>query len=156
MTDDDGATDVATATVVVTNQPPVAEAGGPYNGNQGVAMPVFAFGSNDPDGSLVSYEWDCDNNGTYEVTTTSPTGTTCTFSTIGTYTINLQVTDDDGATATDSATALIGNQDPVAAPGGPYAALQGQVVTVDGSASADTDGTLVDFEWDCDLSLIHI
>ncbi|MCO4769607.1 MAG: PKD domain-containing protein [Deltaproteobacteria bacterium] len=150
VTDDDGATDLGTATIVVTNQAPVAEAGGPYNGNQGVAMPVFGFGSVDPDGSLTTYEWDCDNNGTYEVTTTSPTGTTCTFATIGTYTINLRVTDDDGATATDSATALIGNQVPVSAPGGPYSALQNQTVNVDGSSSTDTDGTLVDYSWDCD------
>ncbi|MCO4769605.1 MAG: PKD domain-containing protein [Deltaproteobacteria bacterium] len=150
VTDDDGATDTGTTTVAITNQSPIAEAGGPYAGSQGVAMPVFAFGSNDPDGTLTTYEWDCDNNGTFEVTSSSQTGSTCTFATIGTYTITLRVTDDDGAQTTDTATALIGNQAPVAAPGGPYAALQSQNVLVDGTQSADVDGTIVDYAWDCD------
>ena len=152
VTDDDGSSDVGDATVFVTNQPPVAEAGGPYSGSQSVAMPVFAFGSTDADGSIVTYEWDCTNDGTWDVTSTSETGDTCMYPNIGSYTIALRVTDDDGAQATDTATALIGNQDPVAAPGGPYAALQGQALTIDGSASADTDGALVDFAWDCDSS----
>jgi len=152
VTDDDGATDTGTGTVIVTNQAPVAEAGGPYNGNQGVAMPVFAFGSTDPDGTIVSYEWDCTSDGVYDVVSSSPTGSTCLYPTIGTYTITLRVTDDDGAIAIDTASALIGNQDPVAAPGGPYSALQGTSVTIDGSASADTDGTIVDFAWDCDAA----
>ncbi len=150
VTDDDGATDTATTTITVTNQVPVAEAGGPYTGGQGVAVPVFAFGSVDPDGSITQYAWDCDNNGTYEVTTTSPTGTTCTFATVGIYTVTLRVTDDDNATATDTATVTIGNQTPIANAGGPYAAGQTVAVTIDGSGSQDTDGTLVDYSWDCD------
>ncbi len=150
VTDDDGATDVGSATVIVTNQPPIAEAGGPYNGNQSAAMPVFGFGSTDADGSVVLYEWDCTSDGSFDTSSSSPTGSTCTYPTIGVYTITLRVTDDDGASATDTATATIGNQPPVAAPGGPYAALQGATVTINGSSSADTDGTLVDFSWDCD------
>ena len=150
VTDDDSATDTGDATVFVTNQPPVAEAGGPYTGSQGVAMPVFGFGSVDADGSITLYEWDCTNDGSYDTSSTSPTGSTCLYPTLGVYTIGLRVTDDDAATATDTATATIGNQAPVAAPGGPYAALQGQAVAIDGSASADTDGALVDFAWDCD------
>jgi len=150
VTDDDGATDTGTTTVAVTNQTPVAEAGGPYTGSQSVAMPVFSFGSVDPDGSIVSYDWDCTSDGTYDTTTSSQTGATCTYPTIGTYTITLRVTDDDGATDFDTATAQIGNQAPVAAPGGPYAALQNTNVLIDGSQSADVDGTIVTYEWDCD------
>ena len=150
VTDDDGSTDTADATINITNQAPVAEAGGPYTGGQGVAVPVFAFGSTDSDGTIDLYEWDCDLNGTYEVSTTLQTGTTCTFPTVGTYTIRLRVTDSDGATATDTATATIGNQAPIANAGGPYAALQNVTVTVDGSGSTDIDGTLTNFEWDCD------
>jgi len=152
VTDDDGATDVGTGTVIVTNQLPIAEAGGPYTGNQSVAMPVFAFGSNDPDGTITTYEWDCTSDGTYETSSSSPTGDTCTYPNIGSYNVTLRVTDDDGGQATDVASVLIGNQAPVAAPGGPYAALQGNTVTIDGSASTDTDGTIVDFSWDCDSS----
>ena len=150
VTDDDGATDIGTTTVAITNQAPIAEAGGPYNGSQSVAMPVFAFGSNDPDGTIVSYEWDCTDDGSYDFTASSPTGGTCLYPNIGTYTIRLRVTDDDGVAATDTATALIGNQDPVAAPGGPYAALQGLNVLVDGTQSTDVDGTITDYAWDCD------
>ena len=152
VTDDDGATDTANATITITNQAPIAEAGGPYTGGQGTPVPVFAFGSTDPDGTIVQYAWDCDGNGTYEVTTTAQTGTTCTFATVGTYTIGLRVTDSDGATGTDTASVTIGNQDPIANAGGPYAALQQQTVTIDGSGSTDIDGTLIDYAWDCDAS----
>ncbi len=152
VTDDDGAQDTAVATVSSSNQPPVAEAGGPYIGGQGTATPVYAFGSVDPDGSIVLYEWDCDGNGTYEVSTTSQTGTSCTYATIGTYTVTLRVTDSDGATATDTAQITIGNQLPIADAGGPYAALQQTTVTIDGSGSTDLDGTLTNYGWDCDSS----
>lgn len=39
------------------NQPPVADAGGPYSGTAGQAIAVNASGSSDPDGTIVDYRW---------------------------------------------------------------------------------------------------
>ena len=144
-----GLTDTDTATVTVTNATPVADAGGPYTVNQGLGLTVDGSGSTDSDGTLSTYEWDCTSDGSYELSSSSPTST-CTYADDGTYTVTLRVTDDDGAQATDSATVTVTNTSPTADAGGPYTVNQGDVLTLDGSGSVDPDGTIVTWAWDCD------
>jgi PKD repeat protein len=43
-----------------------------------------------------------------------------------------------------------GNTLPASVPGGPYFGIEGQAVTLDGSGSTDTDGTVDFYEWDTD------
>jgi PKD repeat protein len=69
----------------------------------------------------------------------------------GTYTVALKVVDDSGAVSFDSATAVIGEGDsqvPVAEAGGPYTGTVGVQVSVDGSGSSDSDGTIALYHWD--------
>jgi len=54
-----------------------------------------ASSSSDSDGSITTYRWDWDNNGVYEVSTSSPT-TSHSWDNYGTYKVTLEVTDDDG------------------------------------------------------------
>ncbi len=150
VTDDDGSADDDTATVTITNAPPVADAGGPYSVNQGVSLTPDGSGSSDSDGTITTWAWDCDNDGTYETSSSSATGAACTWIDDGTYTLGLQVTDDDGDTANDTATVTVTNTQPVADAGGPYTVNQGVAVAIDGSASSDADGTIVTWAWDCD------
>jgi alpha-tubulin suppressor-like RCC1 family protein len=42
------------------------------------------------------------------------------------------------------------NMLPVADPGGPYSAAEGQVVRLDGTGSSDPDGNMTNYEWDVD------
>ena len=147
-TDNEGVFGDATTTITIPSLPPVANAGGPYLGNIGVPVAVTANGSSDPDGSIATYEWDCDNDGTYEVSTTSVTGGQCTFGASGSYTVNLRVTDNTGATDTDSATVVI-NIDPIADAGGPYTPNVNAAQSLNGSGSTDPDGLVVLYEWDC-------
>ncbi|HCE17445.1 MAG TPA: hypothetical protein DEQ80_06265 [Anaerolinea thermolimosa] len=51
-------------------------------------------------GDTLSYEFDCDNNGVYEVGPQSGNTGVCTFSQKGTYTVGVRVSDDDGASDT--------------------------------------------------------
>ncbi len=80
------------------NNSPTADVGGPYSGTEGTSVIFDGTLSDDSDGSITSYDWDFGdgNTGTGEVTSH-------TFATSGTYSIILTVTDDDGATDTDSA-----------------------------------------------------
>jgi VCBS repeat-containing protein len=104
--DSSGACDGANVTITVTsvNDPPIAEANGPYTCSEGETITLSSAGSTDPDGTIVEYAWDLDNNGSYEMTGASPTFACVT---VGTYTVQLRVTDDGGATATDIATVTV-------------------------------------------------
>ena len=150
VTNSGGLTDTDTASVTVTNTAPTADAGGPYTVNQGVALTMDGSGSVDPDGTISTFAWDCDNNGSYETSSASATGATCTFADIGTYTVGLQITDDDGATDIDSATVTVTNTPPVAEANGNYAGTKGVPISVDATGSGDADGTLTAIVWDCD------
>jgi len=90
--------------LVDLNEPPVAEAGGPYQGGEGEPILLDASASQDPDGMLVSYAWDLDDDGRFD----DAVGPTALFSARqGTYTVHVQVIDDQGAEDTDSATVSV-------------------------------------------------
>jgi PKD repeat protein len=149
VTDNMNASDSAGTTAkivpVVVNQPPVADAGGPYTGTAGVALTFDGSGSSDPDGTIVSYSWDFGDGNTG--TGVSPSHT---YGANGNYTVSLTVTDNQSATGSTTTTASIGavNQPPVSDPGGPYSGTVNIAVTFDGSGSSDSDGKIVSYNWD--------
>jgi|GEM_PF-6389298 len=106
--DDEDATDTTTKTLTVTNVAPTADAGGPYNAAIGESITLDGSTSIDSDGTIVLYQWDLDFDGAYD----DATGTTTThsWSSGGTYSIGLKVTDDDGDTDTDTTTVTVGAQ----------------------------------------------
>ena len=58
----------------------------------------FTPTANDPDGTIAKYEWDFENDGTTDETTTSDSSFPYTFPASGDYDVNLTVTDNDGLT----------------------------------------------------------
>jgi len=103
VTDDDSATDSISKDIIVLNQNPVADANGPYFGIVGTPIIFDASGSSDNDGSIVLYEWDWDNDGTYDDSSADPT-ITHQWEAEYSGTVRLRVTDDDGGTDTDTTT----------------------------------------------------
>lgn len=98
---------VITGTLVATsdspNQLPVAVAsGGPLTGTAPLPVTFSSAGSYDPDGSIVSYAWDF-GDGTSS-TAASPTKT---YSTAGTYTVRLSVTDNLGGGGSSTLTVTV-------------------------------------------------
>ena len=73
VTDDDGLSDSAgtQANIDQGNQLPVADANGPYTGEAGMAVSFDGSASNDPDGTIETYDWNFGdgNTGSGETTT---------------------------------------------------------------------------------------
>jgi len=59
--------------------------------------------SYDPDGIVIEYRWDFENDGLFDTEWTKEILITHSYSTPGNYTIKLQVKDDDQATGVNSA-----------------------------------------------------
>jgi hypothetical protein len=87
----------STATVSITNRPPVANAGPDQTVELGRSVTLDGHGSSDPDGDVLGYEWRDASGGlvgtTPTVTLTLPRGT---------YTFVLSVRDPSGATSSAS------------------------------------------------------
>jgi len=153
VTDDAGETSTDTAMAEIEsapNVPPIADPNGPYNGTVGSLVTFDGSGSSDPDGTIVSYSWDFGDGNTNTGLTPSNSHT---YAAAGTYTVSLTVTDDGGATNSDTTTATIDpvvgdNIPPTADLNGPYTGIAGSPVTFDGSGSSDSDGTIVSYSWD--------
>ena len=148
VTDSTGIVGVTIVSITVNNVAPTADAGGPYSGTEGETITLDASGSTDPGNDIVSYVWDLDNDGQYD----DAFGVVVNYSSPGdgSHTVNLKVTDSDGAISTDSITITVSNAAPTANAGGPYSVDEGATVTLDASGSTDPGGDIVSYEWDLD------
>jgi hypothetical protein len=90
----------------VSNLPPQADADGPYSGVEGLPIGLDGSGSSDPDGSIVLYEWDFDNDSVYDYSSATPLAT-FPSNNAGTYEVILRITDDGGFTDTDSTPVIV-------------------------------------------------
>jgi len=150
-TDNDGLTGIDATTAAINpaggNTPPVAQANGPYSGTEGSAVQFSSAGSLDPDGSIVSYAWSFGDGNTSA--TANPAHT---YVAAGTYNVSLTVTDNAGDSTSDTTAAtieaIVVNAPPTADANGPYAGSVGDTIVFDGSASRDSDGTIVRYDWD--------
>ncbi len=146
--EDDSATpcnwDVAEAEIWI-NAPPVAEAGTDFVASVGETVTLDAGRSYDRDGTLTEWLWDLGDG-------TKRYGRTVEYAyqMPGKYEIALEVKDDAGATNSSALDRIQGfvNDPPVAEAGADLALAVGGVVFFDASASSDSDGYIVSYDWD--------
>ncbi len=93
------------ANIIEVNDPPVADAGGPYSGYTGQAISFNGSGSYDSDGSITNYLWDLGDG-----TTSNEINPSHSYSAGGNYSVKLTVTDNGGLTAEDTSTATVTDQ----------------------------------------------
>jgi hypothetical protein len=86
------------------NEPPLADAGLDQTVEKGTTVYLDATGSRDPDGSIQAHNWTIHTPTGATITPDCPTCARTSFvpDTVGTYRVTVTVTDDDGATATDT------------------------------------------------------
>lgn len=157
ITDDRGATDQDEVAVTVNafeGKTPIAQAGSDgefldanHDGSESVNLD--ARGSTDLDNDISKYEWR--ENG--QLLAEGPTPTISLP--VGTHAIELTVTDSAGHMATDSVVVIVHedpNKRPIANAGQDGVFLDGdndgsEIVQLDGSASYDLDGIIVEYAW---------
>ncbi len=153
------------------DQPPAADAGGPYETDEGVDQTLDGSGSSAPSGNI-SYAWDLDDDGQFD----DSTDVNPDFTMVGqdgVFTVKLKVTDDDSnLTDIDETTVTVNNvaptvvftpQDPedegaplvvtgtISDPGW-LESLTGTIDWGDGSPPEDVGGTLENVRPDATLT----
>ncbi|MDR0909266.1 MAG: PKD domain-containing protein [Spirochaetaceae bacterium] len=156
VTDDDG--DSHTDTIKVTVNPaanvaPTAVAGTDIT----ITLPtstvnVDGSGSSDTDGTIAAYAWTQTSGADTTIVNPDKAATQVTgLTTAGEYVYQLEVTDDDGDSHTDTIKVTVNpaaNVAPTAVAGSDITiTLPTSTVNVDGSGSADTDGTIAAYAW---------
>jgi large repetitive protein len=148
VTDNDGASAVATEDVAVGNQPPVASfEHSPASPSTGEQVTLTST-SIDPDGSITDYTWDLNGDGDFG----DATGSTAQviFDSPGGHTVRLRVTDGDGATSTAEEVITAANRPPTASfTSSPPDPKTGEQVTFT-STSTDPDDGIASYAWDLD------
>jgi parallel beta-helix repeat protein len=132
------------------NEIPNADANGPYSGQTNIEIEFDGSGSSDPDGSIVGYRWDWTNDGSYDTAWLTKSKTKNSYSSAGTYTIKLQVKDNNGAMDTDISQVTIAfyNHKPnayILQPTIPEADY-GDNIKFEAFGS-DSDGTILEYLW---------
>ncbi|MDM8523743.1 PKD domain-containing protein [Desulfococcaceae bacterium HSG8] len=156
VTDNDGLQSSDTCAVYITgeNNPPSADAGADQTDEEGKTVSLDASGSYDPDGEILSFAWEQTEGSevnlsdpsasqpSFTVPEVSPNGETLTF--------RVTVTDNDGLQSSDICVVNITsvNRPPVADAGADQSAGEGVAVTLDASASYDSDGDLFVYLWE--------
>jgi PKD repeat protein len=145
VTDDDNATDSTTAVKTVLNRNPVAtfiESSETVYVNEIITL--NASSSYDADGSIINYFWDFGDG----INTTNVV-VDHSYAQDGNYTVKLTVTDNDGATASATATKTVLNMPPVASFTESAETVYTDVsITFNGSDSYDPDGVIAEYLWD--------
>lgn len=84
-------------TPAINNAPTASFTATPSNGNPGDPVQLDASASSDSDGTIATYEWDLNNDGSYELSETDPLASTTLPNPEGTVDVTLRVTDNGGA-----------------------------------------------------------
>ncbi|MBS3778429.1 MAG: PKD domain-containing protein, partial [Candidatus Thermoplasmatota archaeon] len=144
VTDNHGATSQKTKSITVSNTPPTANFSFSPSTPKTFQTITFTSSSIDPDGSIVNSTWDFgDNTVNYSMNTT-----THQYTNNGTYTVTLNVTDNNSATDEYSINITISNVGPTAdftvEPAHPEI---GETIWFN-DTSTDQDGSIINWTWD--------
>ncbi|SDF01420.1 PKD domain-containing protein [Cellulophaga baltica] len=151
ISDGNGGTDDGLITVTVSapaNQAPVAVASGPTTTTIGAVENFYADSSSDPDGDNLTYLWDFG-----DTTTSNLINPTHSYTTAGTYTVALTVTDNGIPVLSDSEMFTINvtgasNQLPTVFAGNDQEVVSLTTQFTLGGTASDPDGTIETILWE--------
>ena len=145
VTDDDGLNTTATRTVIITDP---LDTNLTVDASSVTLGDLVEFDATDTTGNITEYAWDVDNDGINESTTTAETFT-YTYEEPGTYQATVTAVGENGSD-TDSVEVTVesGETDALSAALDALSTVEiGETVTLDAS---DTDGDILEYNWDVD------
>jgi len=150
VTDNSGATDTDNVVITVAaNQAPTANAGADLARATGSTVQLNGSASSDPEGDPLTFAWTQLTGTTVSLTganTATPSFTAPQSA--GALTFQLMVTDSHNATDTDTVVVNVSADAAPTADAGPdQSVAKNSAVTLDGSGSSDSDGTIASFAW---------
>jgi len=133
-----------------SNRQPVAALNADVqSGTAPLAVTLGAGISSDPDGLVLTFSWDFEGDGIYDLDTGPSYTVTHVYEYGGIYHPTVLVTDADGATDTSSGPIFVNTPPQAALTLTPSTGDAPLSVTLDASGSADPDGQLALYEFDC-------
>lgn len=133
---------------IKVNDPPTVVA----SADQTIVAPLttayISSNATDTDGTITSYLWEKISGGTVNITDSTSSATQITGLSSGTYTFRITVTDDCGATATDTTVVKVISPPIADAGDNSTVTFPQNSQTLDGSGSSDADGTIVSYLWE--------
>ncbi len=161
VTDDDGGSAVIPTWFKVApwldNQPPTADAGGPYDFAEGEGLQLDASGSSDPDNDALLYRWDIDGDGRFgDATGAAPlipwdSEYFRNLSGPGEFYVSVEVDDGNGHVVVSPQALVTVNNSP------PYLVLMSHIdppswslSAADFSSNDELRGLTYEFDWDGD------
>jgi len=140
----------------VGRNPPVADAGLDLAVDEGDSVLLDGSASYALHGSIVAFDWDFENDGIFDYSETidsAPDGafdgmTTHIYGDDGVYTVTLKVTDDIGASTTDTCDVTVYNMAPVIESFGPLVVNEGSPITISAVVTdPGSDDLTLTWEW---------
>ena len=136
------------------NTPPVANAGANQTVSSGASVTLNGTASSDADGSIASFAWTQTAGTSVTLTnaaTSQPTFPAPTVAAATTLTFSLVVTDNRGSVSPASTVTVTVNPStnvaPTANAGANQTVTSGATVTLNGTASSDSDGSIASYAW---------
>jgi len=137
------------------NQEPIANASSIESTDELSQVGLNGSASSDSDGTIINYSWAQTSGANVTIANSNQASAYFTAPDVNTdaqLTFQLTVTDDKGASSSDSTSVLVKNipepnQAPTAVTANNFTVDENTVVTLDGSSSSDSDGTISSYSW---------
>lgn len=132
----------STASVVVTNNAPVARISGPTRAYKNSPLTWDGSLSSDKNSDPLTYSWNFGDGATANTNIANHV-----FNAVGNYTVSLVVHDGETSSTPTEMTVSIESKPPIAEAGLDQNVKQRSNVTLNGSASTDSDGVIAKVQW---------
>ena len=148
VTDADGAFSTAAVVIKVNAAPKAVATASATSGTAPLAVTFSGLGSTDAEGDALTYAWDLDGDTQLDDSTAAQPS--FNYTTPGTYTVTLKVTDTTGAAGTATVAITVNAAPKAVATASTTSGTAPLAVAFNGLASTDADGDALTYAWDLD------